>query len=79
MPFREVASDFQPDELDRLTAAFNGAWQQLVVANGLDTELQIELLRQKLAQHIMACARSGQLDPDKLKDSALRALMKRDS
>jgi hypothetical protein len=79
MPFREVASDFQPDELDKLTAAFNGAWQQLVIANGVDTELQIELLRKQLAQHIVAFARTGQLDPEKLKDSALRALMKRDS
>jgi hypothetical protein len=79
MPFREVALDFQPDELDKLTAAFNGAWQQLVVANGADTELQIELLRTTLAQHIIACARTGQFDPEKLKHSALRALMNRDS
>ena len=79
MPFREVTSDFQPDELDKLTAAFNAAWQQLGVANGVNAELQIELLRKKLAQHIIDCARSGQLDPEKLKDSALRALMKRDS
>jgi hypothetical protein len=78
MPFREVASDFQPDELDNLTAAFNGAWQQLVVANGVDTELQIELLRKTLAQHIVACARTGEFDPEKLRDSALRALMKPD-
>jgi hypothetical protein len=77
MPFRKVASDFQPDELDKLTAAFNGAWQQLVVANGADTELQ--LLRTTLAQHIIACARTGQFDPEKLKHSALRALMNRDS
>jgi hypothetical protein len=79
MPFREVASDFQPDELDKLTAAFNGAWQQLLVANAVDTELQGELLKTTLAQHIIACARSAQFDPEKLKDSALRALMKRDS
>ena len=79
MPFREVASDFQPDELDNLTAAFNSAWQQLLVANGVDTELQGELLKTTLAQHIIACARAGQFDPEKLKDSALRALMKRDS
>jgi hypothetical protein len=78
MPFREVASDFQPDELDNLTAAFNGAWQQLVIANGVDTELQIELLRKTLAQHIIACARTGEFDPEKLRDSALRALMKPD-
>jgi hypothetical protein len=78
MPFREIASDFQPDELDNLTAAFNGAWQQLVVANGVDTELQIELLRKTLAQHIIACARTGEFDPEKLRDSALRALMKPD-
>jgi hypothetical protein len=79
MPFREVASDFQPDELDKLTAAFDGAWQRLVVANGVDTDLQIELLRKTLAQHIIAYAKTGQLDPEKLKDSALRALMKRDT
>jgi hypothetical protein len=78
MPFREVASDFQPDELDNLTAAFNGAWQQLIIANGVDTELQIELLRKTLAQHIIACARTGEFDPEKLRDSALRALMKPD-
>jgi hypothetical protein len=79
MPFREVASSFQPDELTRMTAAFDDAWQQLVVANDVNTELQIELLRTMLAEHIITCARTGQFDPEKLKDSALRTLMKRDS
>jgi hypothetical protein len=31
-----------------------------------------------LAQHIIACARTGEFDPEKLRYSALRALMKPD-
>jgi hypothetical protein len=76
MPFREVASSFQPEELDKLKAAFDAAWQQLLAVNG-GTEAQIELLRKQLAQHILASACTGQRDVEIMKDNALRALMKR--
>jgi CHAD domain-containing protein len=76
MPFREVASSFQPDELDKLNAAFDAALQQLLAFNG-GTDAEIELLRKKLAQHILASASTGQRDVEVLKENALRALMKR--
>jgi hypothetical protein len=78
MPFREVASSFQPEELDKLKAAFDAAWQQLLAVNG-GTEAQIELLRKQLAQHILASACTGRRDVEIMKDNALRALMKRPS
>ena len=46
MPFREVASFFQPEQLDKLNAAFDAALQQLLAVNvDVGTEPQIESLR----------------------------------
>ena len=80
MPFREVASFFQPEQLDNLNAAFDAAWQQLLAVNvDVGTEPQIEFLRKKLAQHIIASACTGQRDVEMLTENALRALGKRHS
>ena len=79
MPFREVASFFQPEQLDKLNAAFDAALQQLLAVNDVGTEPQIESLRKKLAQHIIASACTGQRDVEMLTENALRALVKRHS
>ena len=76
MPFREFKSSFQPSELEILTASFNEALQQLLVANGHATPESIELLRKKLAEHILASATERPLDSTKLTASALAALTK---
>ena len=77
MPFGHVASGFQPHELDILNVAFNDAWQQLAAANTASTKFEQSLLRKKLAQHIIATASTGQFDPRKLTEFALRALLKK--
>ena len=77
MPFDHVNSNFQPHELCILNVAFNDAWQQLAAVNGGTTEFQQQLLRKKLAQHIIATASTGQFDPRMLTGFALRALLKK--
>src|SRR6476620_9899914 len=77
MPFRHVASGFRPHELDILRVAFNDAWQQLATANDANIEWERGPLKKKLAQHIIATASTGQFDPKKLTEFALRALLKK--
>jgi hypothetical protein len=77
VPFSHVSRNFQPEQLDSLTAAFDLAWEQLLSANGFSVEFDALSLRSKLAQHILASASTGEFDPEELKDRALRALMRR--
>ena len=77
MPFRdENTSAFGPDDLDILTAAFNGAWEQLVTDGRIAGEDQIEL-KKRLATCILACAAPGQLDRAKLTEDGLKVLFDR--
>jgi len=76
MPFREFAPYFQPEQLDTLNAAFEAAWPQLLFDDIPKTPLELRQLKQKLAHHILASASTGVFDPEKLKEAALRALMK---
>ena len=75
MPFGHVASGFQPHELDISNVAFNDAWHQLAAANTASTRFEQSLLRKKL--NIIATASTGQFDPRKLTEFALRALLKK--
>ena len=74
MPFSHVPPVFQPEQLVRLTAAFDQAWPQLSFAHRADTPLELEWLRRRLANYLLACASRGEFDPDKLTEQALRAL-----
>jgi hypothetical protein len=75
MPFRdENTSAFGPDDLDILTAAFNGAWEQLATDCRIANEDQIELLKKRLATCILACATPGRLDRAKLAEDGLKVL-----
>ena len=74
MPFRDFASHFQPEQLDNLNTAFKAAWPQLLFEDIPKTPLELRQFKQKLAHHILASA--GVFDPEKLKEAALRALMK---
>src|SRR5215210_2502569 len=79
MPFRDVATHFEPEQLDKLTAAFDTAWPQLLLAIKPETHLKERLLRQRLAHYILATASTGQFQPEILTEQALRALIYRGS
>lgn len=74
MPFSHVAPVFQPEQIAKLTAAFDQAWLQLSFAHRTNTPLELEWLRRRLANYLLACASGGEFDPDKLAEQALRAL-----
>ena len=42
MPFSHVANSYQPEQLDKLTEAFNLVWPQVVLANGTATDIELE-------------------------------------
>ena len=78
MPFRHVINDYQPEQLAKLTEAFNLVWPAIILANGVGTEIQIERLRQEVANFIIAYASgSGEFDVEKLRATALRAFTNR--
>ena len=72
MPFTHVASNFQPEQLTNMTAAFARAWPH--VCHIANTPNELEWLRKRLANYILACAGGGEFDPDKLSELAIRAL-----
>ena len=83
MPFSHVRHSYQPEQLANLTEAFNLAWPQIMLANRAATDIELEGLRQRLANFIVACASRGEFDPARLRDTAFRAFqptstMKRD-
>jgi hypothetical protein len=51
MPFRDFAPHFQPEQLDKLNAAFEAAWPQLLFDDIPRTHLELRQLKQKLAHH----------------------------
>ena len=76
MPFRQYASFFEPDELDKLTAAFNETWQELKAAGmDLTSEPEVSLVKRKLAQRILVSATAGGVrDVETMKEQAMRSL-----
>ena len=74
MPFRHVSHSYQPEQLKKLTAAFDLACCQITLAHNTATEIQLEQLRQRLANFIVACACRREFEPEKLLQTALRAL-----
>jgi hypothetical protein len=79
MPFSHAARDYQPEQLAKLTAAFDQAWPQVLLANGASTPAQLKRLRQRLADYILDCASGGEFDSEKLREMALHALVRRDT
>ena len=73
MPFSHVSNSYQPEQLQKLTEAFDLAWPQIVLSYGAATDIQLEQLRQRLANFIVACACRGEFQPEKLVQTALRA------
>ena len=79
MPFSHVANSYQPEQLDKLTEAFNLVWPQVVLANGTATDIELERIRHRLANFIVACASLGEFEPEKLRETALRAFLPKSS
>ena len=73
MPFSHVRHSYQPEQLANLTEAFNLAWPQIMPANCAATDIELEGLRQRLANFMVACASRGEFDPARLRDTAFRA------
>jgi len=73
MVFQRYAAFFQPDELDALTAAYDAAWQHVWASGAIDAA-QASVLKNNLAQIILASACTGERDRERLKDIALRAV-----
>ena len=67
---------FDPDDIRILVAAFDKAWET-VQASGVtfDTKTKVDLARAILAKHIIAAAKDGEFDQDRLCDGALLALI----
>ena len=79
MPFSHVANSYQPEQLDKLTEAFNLVWPQVVLANGTATDIELERIRHRLDNFIVACASLGEFEPEKLRGTALRAFLPKSS
>ena len=77
MPFSHVSNSYQPEQLKKLTEAFDLALRQIMLAHSTATEIQLERLRQRLANFIVACACRGEFEPEKLAQTALRAFTTR--
>lgn len=74
MRLRDYSSFFQPEELNAMTAAYDAAWQHLRTNRPSLTAQQLQLLKKKLAQIILASACNGKRDAVQLKEIALRGV-----
>ena len=77
MPFSHVVAAYEPEQLAKLTEAFDRAWPQVSLASGMpDGPAELERLRQSLCNYLLASR--GEFDPQKLAVQALLTLIKRD-
>jgi len=74
MRLRDYSPYFQPEELDAMTAAYDAAWQHLRTNRRTLTAGQVQVLKKKLAQMILASACNGKRDVERLKEIALRGV-----
>jgi len=74
MTFQKYAAFFQPDELEALSSAYQEVWQQVWTTSSLN-EAQAALIKNNLAQIILASACTGERDVGRLKQIALRAVI----
>ena len=73
MTFQKYAAFFQPDELEALSSAYEEVWQQVWTTSALN-EAQAAVIKNNLAQIILASACTGERDVERLKQIALRAV-----
>jgi hypothetical protein len=76
MPLRDYEAFFNIDEVGRMTAAFDNAWQRLATSLGsAKNEEEIQTLRAKLAECIVISALDiSDEGAEDLADEALRCL-----
>jgi hypothetical protein len=67
------SASYGPDQLRAMFAAFDGAWEVIAADIG-DDPAAIESTRVKLAKLILSLASDDNLEPERLKDTALRLL-----
>jgi hypothetical protein len=71
-PFASVRSSFDPDTLQIMGVAFDSAWYKLLVSgSALAASWRAEHTREAFASQIVASARLGERDVDRLCDDAL--------
>ena len=75
MFFDHVRSSYQPEQLAKLTEAFDQIWPE--VRPEAATADQLDQLRQRLANFMVACASRGEFEPERLRSTALRAFAKK--
>ena len=73
MTFDKYAAFFEPDELTAMTAAYDAAWQHVWTTCAMN-EAQASVIKDNLAQIILASACTGERDRERLQDIALRAV-----
>jgi hypothetical protein len=69
------ATAFGPTEIRGLVGAFEAAWQALLLADG-DELMDGQAMRSRLAKGIMEAAANGETDPQRLKEYALRGVLR---
>ena len=74
MIFKKYAAFFQPHELDALTAAYVAVWQEVRATEQVKAS-EASVLKNNLAQIILASACTGERDTERLKQIALRAVL----
>ena len=74
MIFKKYAAFFQPHELDALTAAYVAVWQEVRATEHIRAS-EASVLKNNLAQIILASACTGERDTERLKQIALRAVL----
>jgi hypothetical protein len=72
--FQKYAAFFQPHELEALSTAYDAAWQQVRATRAIEAA-QTSVLKNNLAQIILASACTGERDTERLKQIALRAVL----
>jgi hypothetical protein len=74
MDLHDYSPFFRPEEFDALTAAYDAAWEHLWTKEHALTTDQVPVVRNNLAQIILASACSGKRDVEQLKEIALRGV-----
>ena len=76
MPLSQIRSHYKPNQHAKLVEAFNLVWPKVMLAKPVANTAQLEWLRERLENFIVACASGGEFEPERLRATALRAFTK---
>ena len=76
MPLSQFRSHYKPNQHAKLVEAFNLVWPKVMLAKPVADTAQLEWLRERLENFIVACASGGEFEPERLRATALRAFTK---